>query len=510
MTEAAAQLGASAALVPARLLSDQRLARRVAAGDERAFAALYGRYHQRLYRYCLGVVGNAEDAEDALQSTMLKAMRALGAERREIELKPWLYRIAHNESIDLIRRRRGAERLDPERPAAGAEPAEEVERRQRLRALLADIGELPERQRGALVMRELSGLGAEEIAAALGTSPAVARQTLYEARLGLREMQAGRELSCGAVTRALSDGDGRVARRRDIRAHLRDCEGCRAFGEAMRARRADFAALAPLPGVAAAAILQGLLGGHGPGGGGLAGALGASGGAAKAVGTATAMKAVATVAVVAAVGVAAADRSGLVSLGLPGEGHGSQSASGSPSPAGSPPRSAVAAAAGAGHRAAAGARPARLGVARANATARARRAATGRGATRATARPAEAASGPAPTRPPPHPVAASPPGRALGHENGAGAHAHGAGNGRASSAPGHAGAQGNGSSHGHPATPAAPAHPSKPPPPAHPAHPAPPTQPAEGRPAETEQGQGGHEPAAPPRQPPQAGGPSAE
>src|SRR6201996_8914302 len=208
---------------------ERRLARRAARGDRDAFTAIFRRYQQDLYRYCVAILGNREDAQDALQNTMVKALRALPGERREIDLKPWLYRIAHNESIDLIRRRRPTVALEDDWLVAGAGRAEEVETRHRLRQLLADVGELPERQRGALLMREAGGLGFEEIATALGTSPAVARQTVYEARLGLREMDAGRNMECTAVTKALSDGDRRVRRRRDITAHLKACADCRLF-----------------------------------------------------------------------------------------------------------------------------------------------------------------------------------------------------------------------------------------------------------------------------------------
>jgi RNA polymerase sigma factor (sigma-70 family) len=299
----------------ARALPDERLARRAARGDERAFAAIFDRYHQRLYRYCLAIVGRPEDAQDALQNTMLKALRALPGEERRIELKPWLYRVAHNESIDLLRRRRDAPELDAELPAPGSSLAEEAETRERLGHLLADVEALPERQRGALIMRELAGLDFGEIGVALGATSAVARQTLYEARLGLREMGEGREMTCDTVTRALSDGDGRVTRRRDIRAHLRACSDCRRFHEEIEGRRHDLAALSPLPAVAAAGLLQSLLGAAagGGGGGGLATALG--GGAAKSLGGSALLKGAATVAVVAAVGVGAADRSGLVDLG---------------------------------------------------------------------------------------------------------------------------------------------------------------------------------------------------
>jgi RNA polymerase sigma factor (sigma-70 family) len=300
------------------LLSDDRLALRATKGDRRAFAAIFRRYHQSLYRFCLAIVGNPEDAQDALQNTMVKVLQALPGEERSIQLKPWLYRIAHNESIELLRRRRDTRQLDPELAAPGSGLADDAASRERLRRLISDLDELPERQRGTLVMRELAGLDFAEIGAALGTSPAVARQTLYEARLSLRQMDKGREMSCEPVAKALSDGDGRVTRRRDVRAHLRICVGCRRFREEIEGRERDLAALSPLPALAAAGLLQGLLGGHGAGGGGLAGALG--GGAAKSVGASAALKGAATVAVVAAIGVVAADRGGLIHVGLPGEG----------------------------------------------------------------------------------------------------------------------------------------------------------------------------------------------
>jgi len=312
MSEAAAAAGYS------RWLSDERLTRRACGGDERAFAAIFRRYHQPLYRFCLAIVGNPEDAQDALQNTMVKVMRALPGEERRIELKPWLYRIAHNEAIDLLRRRRETRQLDGEQAAPGYGLAEDAATRERLRRLLADLRELPERQRETLVMRELAGLEVAEIGAALGTSDAVARQTLYEARQSLRQMEEGREMSCDEVTRALSGGDGRVTRRRDVRAHLRSCAECRAFRDEIKGRRRDLAAISPLPAATVAGMLQGLVGGSGAAGGGLAAALG---GAAKTIGASTAAKGAATVAVAAAVGVGAADRTGVIHLGLPGGGN---------------------------------------------------------------------------------------------------------------------------------------------------------------------------------------------
>jgi RNA polymerase sigma factor (sigma-70 family) len=323
-----------------RLLSDERLTRRAVGGDERAFATIFNRYHQSLYRFCLAIVGNPDDAAEALQNTMIKVLRALPGEERKIELKPWLYRIAHNEAIDLIRRRRETRELDVEQVAPGYGLAEDAATRERLRRLLTDLKELPERQREVLVMRELAGLEFEEIGSALDTSGAVARQTLYEARQSLRQMEEGREMSCATVTQALSDGDGRVTRRRDVRAHMRSCAQCQAFREEIKSRQRDLAALAPLPAVAAAGMLHALVGGGSQGaatGGGLASTLG--GGAAKTIGASAAAKGVATVAVVAAIGVTAADRSGVIHLGLPGD-HSTKSAAPAPGRSPSPAASA--------------------------------------------------------------------------------------------------------------------------------------------------------------------------
>jgi RNA polymerase sigma factor (sigma-70 family) len=288
-------------------MTDERLARRAAKGEKRAFEAIYRRYHQDLYRFCLALAGDAQDAQEALQNTMVKVLRALPGEERAIQLKPWLYRIARNEAVETIRRRRDTTELAPEQAPAPLEIAATAEARERLRGLLADLEQLPERQRTALVMREMAGLGFEQIGESLGTSAPAARQTVYEARLGLRQMEAGREMDCDAVMRELSDADGRVARRRELRAHLRACESCRAFRESIAERRHGLAAIAPLPLAVSAGLFQGALG---------------AGGAGAAVATSAVAKS-ATVAVVAVVGAAAADRGGLIDapvLGGRGEG----------------------------------------------------------------------------------------------------------------------------------------------------------------------------------------------
>lgn len=250
-----------------RSSSDERLARLVSQGSERAFVVLYQRHHQALYRYCRSIVRDEEDAQDALQSAMTRALLALRAQQRDLAVRPWLFRIAHNEAVSVLRRRRPTASLAEESEAADCCVERTLEGRERLATLVADLQALPVRQRSALIMRELSGLSIEEIAGALCTSPGAAKQVLFEARSALHEFAEGRAMDCEQVRRAVSDGDRRVLRGRKLRGHLRECAGCRDFQVAISARSADLRALAPpLPSALAAGIL-GRLFAHGVGGG---------------------------------------------------------------------------------------------------------------------------------------------------------------------------------------------------------------------------------------------------
>jgi RNA polymerase sigma factor (sigma-70 family) len=218
-------------------------------GSTRAFARVYERHHRALYRYCRSLLGDDEEARDALQSTMTKAFAALRFEERDFELRPWLFRIAHNEAVSRLRERRDAVELDLVPGIATDSLTQTVEDRERLAQLRADLRELPERQRAALVMRELSGLGHAEIAAVIGGSPQTVKQTIFAARTALHECAEGREMGCAEVQRVLSDGDGRTLRGRRMRAHVRACRSCREFAAGLAERPTDLAALAPVAAV---------------------------------------------------------------------------------------------------------------------------------------------------------------------------------------------------------------------------------------------------------------------
>src|SRR3954469_867130 len=250
-------------------MGDGRLAEMAASGaGDQAFSAIYARYHQPLYRYCQSLVRDPDEAADALQSAMLKAYLALPAKRVEVELRPWLFRIVHNEAISALRRRPRHDEISDLNSAAVASAHDDAAARARLDQLVDDLQQLDERQRAAMVMRELSGLSYDEIAAAFGTTTARAHHAVYEARVALHERAEGRAMPCEPVRRAVSAGDGRKLRARKLRAHLRACADCRQFERALGRRRADLAILTPaLPAPAAAAVLNAVVGGGAAGAG---------------------------------------------------------------------------------------------------------------------------------------------------------------------------------------------------------------------------------------------------
>lgn len=268
------------------MISDERLARLVGSGSEWAFGVLYQRYHSSLYGYCRSIVRDEIDAQDALQSAFAGALAALKRGQRDAPVRPWLFRITHNEAVSLLRRGRPDSELSEELEQPSASVEEQAHQRARLALLVADLHELPERQRGALLMRELSGLSHEEIAIALGTSAGTAKQTIFEARRSLSEFEEGRRMACEEIQRAISDADGRALRARRVRSHMRDCATCAAFAAAIPARGADLRALAPpLPAAAAAALAaRAVVTGSNTGGGGIGGiAVGVTGKTATAI-----------------------------------------------------------------------------------------------------------------------------------------------------------------------------------------------------------------------------------
>jgi len=175
-----------------RLRSDEQLLKLFREGNEEAFEVIFDRYRPRLLTYLKRMLGKSGiDAEDVLQDVFCKAYDSLRADRREIAVKPWLYRVAHNRSIDHLRR----PQLDPEQVLATTrgleiDPPTCVEQRDELRGLVASIGALPPQQRSALILREMEGLSHKQLAATLGTSVPAIKSLLVRARVGLAQQRA--------------------------------------------------------------------------------------------------------------------------------------------------------------------------------------------------------------------------------------------------------------------------------------------------------------------------------
>lgn len=168
-----------------RMQSDRRLVRLVREGYETAFEEIVRRYGRPLGRYAAAIVGSRW--EDVTQDAFSKALLALRRDDAEIELRPWLYRIVRNTALNDLRDRPPAAAELADAIAGGESPAERIEQREELTALMERLRALPEAQRAAIVMRELEGLSHDEIAAALGMSGGAARQAIYRARQALRD-----------------------------------------------------------------------------------------------------------------------------------------------------------------------------------------------------------------------------------------------------------------------------------------------------------------------------------
>jgi len=169
-----------------RTQPDRRLVKLVREGYESAFEEIVRRYGRPLTRYAAAIVGGR--SEDVTQDAFSKALLALRRDDdAEIDLRPWLFRIVRNTALNDLRDSPPSPEILAEAIAGGANPAEEMERREELADLMRRLQALPEPQRAAIVMRELEGLGHEEIAAALGLSGGAARQAIYRARRALRK-----------------------------------------------------------------------------------------------------------------------------------------------------------------------------------------------------------------------------------------------------------------------------------------------------------------------------------
>ena len=182
------------------ITDDRALLARIRAGDKAACAECIERHSPEVYRLALRLTRNEAEAEDVVQETFLSAFKGIDQFDGRANLRTWLYRIAHNAALMRLR---GAKADlvsidDASEPEDGAPvpqvlfdwcclPEPEMDRAEVRAELEQALGEMPEKLRAVIVMRELEGMSTQAAAEALEVSAEVVKTRLRRARLWLRE-----------------------------------------------------------------------------------------------------------------------------------------------------------------------------------------------------------------------------------------------------------------------------------------------------------------------------------
>ena len=276
--------------LPARLqraAPDERLVAALRRGDETAFEAIYDRHHRALLGFCRHMLGSHEEAEDALQQVFVAAHRHLSDGTTQVNLKPWLYTIARNRCLSMLRARRSTLALDDvsEPSGDGLALADEVELGEDLKDLLRDLARLPDDQRAALVLAELGDLSQQEIGATLDVRTDKVKALIFQAREALAGWRQARATSCGEICEQISTLKGSALRRAPIRRHLAICPACTAFEAEVKRQRVALSLLLPVvPSVALKHSVLAATLSAGPGAGAAAAGAGAGAGGVMAAG----------------------------------------------------------------------------------------------------------------------------------------------------------------------------------------------------------------------------------
>lgn len=255
-----------------RLAGDDRLVALVRAGNDAAFEVVYDRYHRQLLSFCRHMLARADEAEDAVQQTFISAHADLRRSERPVALRAWLFTIARNRCLSILRARRETATLDEVEPETRGLAAE-VQQREDLRTMLDDISRLPDDQRAALVLAELGDLDHGDIAAVVGCPQEKVKALVFQARSSLALSRQARDTPCEEIREQLATLRGGALRRTALRRHLRGCSGCRDFRDEVRRQRSAMAVLLPV--VPAAGLKNTVLTGAGLSAGGAGSGAGA-------------------------------------------------------------------------------------------------------------------------------------------------------------------------------------------------------------------------------------------
>jgi RNA polymerase sigma factor (sigma-70 family) len=181
-------------------LNEQELIQGLRNGDEAAFKYLVENYQDRVYNTAIGIVQNAEDAEDVAQEVFIQVYKSIHSFKGESKLSTWLYRIATTRSLDLLRSRKSKKRfgLLQRLFGDGNEPIYEVpdfnhpgvamDRKENAAKLFKAIGQLPENQRIAFTLHKLEDLSYQEISDVMKTSVPAVESLMHRARQNLKKI----------------------------------------------------------------------------------------------------------------------------------------------------------------------------------------------------------------------------------------------------------------------------------------------------------------------------------
>jgi RNA polymerase sigma-70 factor, ECF subfamily len=174
-----------------RMLSNDRLVTAVRSGDDAAFDEIVRRFQPQLTGYARSLMGGAHhDAEEAVQDSFVRALKALRADDREIALRSWLHAIVRNRCLDQLRKPGRTTDIEPHEAFlrdAGPGPVTQIGRRAELADVIGGLEALPERQRRALVMHELEDRSHSQIGRVLGVTAGASKALVCRARHGMTE-----------------------------------------------------------------------------------------------------------------------------------------------------------------------------------------------------------------------------------------------------------------------------------------------------------------------------------
>jgi RNA polymerase sigma-70 factor (ECF subfamily) len=167
--------------------SDDALLRRLQSGKRDAFERIYGAHHPGIYNLCARIVGDREEAKDLTQEVFIKAFSQLPADIGELKLRPWLYRVATNACFDHLRKRTRGAGGDGTEIDELPSRVDGFEQSQTVALVEQTLGQLNERYRTALVLKDLHGLPTEELATVLDIPRATADVLVHRARRSFKK-----------------------------------------------------------------------------------------------------------------------------------------------------------------------------------------------------------------------------------------------------------------------------------------------------------------------------------